>query len=425
MKNSKFIFKFLLSTQYSLLFTFFLFAQEGTEIGAPGAPELDKPVVSEEYILMPGDQILITITGATNYSYTTNVTYEGKVTINMPVASVPTAQGVYVPQYDVVASIPIYGLDLKSARDSLTNVFLRYYKKISVDITLLGMRAFIVYVAGEIKNPGIIRAYPTDRVSEVIKRAGGTTSIGSRTKILLKRKNQPDKIVNLEEFENSGDLSGNPFVQDGDLIYVPKMEKSVIVKGAVFGKRGYELRVSQLTAAMERSSEGLYELKPGERVSDFISKAGGVTPWADLNSAYIQRGDKKIDINLKDVLTNENSEANIEMESGDVLVIPSVNAVVYVQGQVVNPGSFPFQPNLKASDYIGFAGGPLAEANMSGAYVQRGKKKISVKRDPIILEGDRIFVPRQVFKFWQDYVEIGSVAASLLISYLTLRAASR
>ncbi|MEO0216794.1 MAG: hypothetical protein ABIL14_07240, partial [candidate division WOR-3 bacterium] len=161
MKNSKFIFKFLLSTQYSLLFTFFLFAQEGTEIGAPGAPELDKPVVSEEYILMPGDQILITITGATNYSYTTNVTYEGKVTINMPVASVPTAQGVYVPQYDVVASIPIYGLDLKSARDSLTNVFLRYYKKISVDITLLGMRAFIVYVAGEIKNPGIIRAYPT------------------------------------------------------------------------------------------------------------------------------------------------------------------------------------------------------------------------------------------------------------------------
>jgi len=401
-----------------LLSTPFVFGQEGAEVGIPG---LERPIISEEYILMPGDKILITITGATNYSYTTDVTYEGKVTINMPVASLPTAQGVYVPQYDVVAAIPIYNLSLKAAKDSLTRVFLRYYRNVNVDITLLSMRSFVVFVAGEVKNPGSVRAYPIDRVSEVVKRAGGTTSIGSRSKIELRRGGQLVQLVNLEEFEKNGDLTGNPYVQDGDLIYVPKMEKSVIVKGAVFGKRGYELRVSQLTAAMERASEGLYELNQGEKVSDFISKAGGVTPWADLRSAYIQRGEKRISINLQEVLADESSEKNIEMEDGDVLVIPSVNAIVYVQGQVVNPGSFPFQPNSKASDYIGLAGGPLAEANMSAAYVLRGRKRISIKKDPIIMEGDRIFVPRQVFKFWQDYVEIGSVVASLLISYLTLR----
>jgi len=405
--------------KFTLLLTSFLFAQVGTEVGAPG---LEKPVISEEYILMPGDKILITVTGSTNYSYNTDVTYEGKITINMPVASLPTAQGVYVPQYDVVAAIPIYNLSLKFARDSLTKVFLKYYRNINVDITLIGMRTFIVFVVGEVKNPGSVFAYPIDRVSEIIKRSGGITSIGSRSKIELNRENQLYTIVDLEEFERSGELSGNPFVQDGDIIFVPKMEKSVIVKGAVFGKMGYELRVSQLTAAMERVSEGLYELNPGEKVSDLIDKAGGVTPWADLKSVYVQKGDKRIDINFQEILNNENSEANIEMQDGDVLIIPSVNAIVYVQGQVVNPGAFPFQPNLKASDYIGFAGGPLAEANMSGAYVLRGKKRMSVKKDPIIMEGDRILVPRQVFKFWQDYVEIGSVAVSILISYLTLRA---
>jgi hypothetical protein len=62
---------------------------------------------------------------------------------------------------------------------------------------------------------------------------------------------------------------------------------------------------------------------------------------------------------------------------------------------------------------------------MSSAYVLRDKKRISVKKDPIIMEGDIIIVPRQVFKFWQDYVEIGSVVASLLISYLTLRIATK
>ncbi len=422
MKKNKLIAKFLLSTLYLLLSTLFVFAQETGEVGVAG---LEKPIISEEYILMPGDTVLITIVGATNYSYITGITYEGKITINMPVGSLPTAQGVYVPKYDVVAAVPVYGLNLKTCTDSLNKVFSQYFRNINVGVTLLGMRTFIVFVAGEVKNPGSIRAYPIDRVSEIIKRAGGTTSIGSRSKIELKRGNELYKTVNLEEFERTGNITDNPYVQDGDVIYVPKMEKSVIVKGAVFGKMGYELRVSQLTAAMERTSEGLYELNPGDKVSDLIDKAGGVTPWADLRNIYVQRGDKRIDIDFQTILANSDSEANIELQDKDVIVIPSVNAIVYVQGQVVNPGAFPFQPNLKASDYIGLAGGPLAEANMSGAYIVRGKKKLSVKKDPIIEEGDRIFVPRQVFKFWQDYVEIGSVAVSILISYLTLRAATK
>ncbi len=418
MKGFKLLGIFILGSCPSL----FLCAQQGT---TPSTPGLEKPIVSEEYILMPGDEILVTITGTTNYSYRAIITYEGKITINMPVASVPTTQGILVPQYDVVAAIPIYNLSLKSARDSLSKVFAKYYKNVSVDLTLLGMRTFFVYVAGEVRNPGSVFAYPVDRVSEIIKRAGGTTSIGTRTKIELKRKDQIYKIVNLEKFERFGITEDNPFVQDGDLIFVPKMEKSVIVKGAVFGKMGYELKVSQLTAAMERASEGLYELTPGEKISDIISKAGGVTPWADLKNAYIQRGDTKFEIKLHEALANIESESNIELEDGDIVVVPSLNAVVYVQGQVVNPGAFPFQPNLKASDYIGLAGGPLAEASMSGAYVLRGNRKISVKKDPIIVEGDRIIVPRQIFKFWQDYVEIGSVVASILISYLTLTALAK
>jgi protein involved in polysaccharide export with SLBB domain len=109
---------------------------------------LDKPIISEEYILMPGDRLLVTITGATNYSYTANVTYEGKLTIKIPVRSAPTAQGVYVPQYDIVAAVPVYNLTLKSTKDSLRHVFLKYFRNIKVDITLLGMRQFTVFVVG-------------------------------------------------------------------------------------------------------------------------------------------------------------------------------------------------------------------------------------------------------------------------------------
>lgn len=398
-------------------------AQETTSNIASQAREVTeypKPVVTEEYMLMPGDSLLVTITGATNYSYITGVTYEGKVTLNMPVTSVPTMQGLYVPQYDVVAAVPIYGLSIKTARDSLAKVFLKYLRNIKVDLTLLGMRQFDVLVVGEVSNPGIVPAFPISRVSSVIDDAGGINAIGSRAYIELRRRGNIHAIVNLTEFDRTGDVRTNPFVQDGDVIIVPQMENSVVVKGAVFGKREYELRVAQLTAARERSSEGLYELLEGERVSDLIVKAGGLTPWADPTYTYIERNNEKLYINLSEITIDAESPQNIKMRNGDVLVVPSVNSVVYVQGQVVNPGSFPFQPNLHASDYIGIAGGPLGDASMSSAYVKRGTKKITVRENPLIEEGDVILVPRQIFKFWQDYLEITAVIASLLISYLTL-----
>jgi protein involved in polysaccharide export with SLBB domain len=382
--------------------------------------DLPKPVVSEDYMLMPGDSLLITIAGATNYSYITGVTYEGKITLNMPVASLPTVQGMYVPQYDVVAAVAIYGLSLKTAKDSVARVFSKYLRNIEVDLTLLGMRTFDVLVAGEVANPGIVTALPIHRVSSVIENAGGINAVGSRANIELKRRGEPNKRVNLAQFDRTGDVSANPYVQDGDVVVVPQMDNSVVVKGAVFGKREYELRVAQLTAARERSSEGLYELLPGERVSDMIINAGGLTPWANASSAYIERNEDKLYINASHILTNPDDAQNIAMQNGDVLVIPSVNSVVYVQGQVVSPGSFPFQPHLRASDYIGIAGGPLSDASVSGSYIKRGGKNLTTRDDPFIEQGDIIYVPRQIFKFWQDYLEISAVFASLLISYLTL-----
>ena len=382
--------------------------------------EYPKPVVTEDYMLMPGDSLLVTITGATNYSYITGVTYEGKVTVNMPVASVPTMQGTYIPQYDVVAAVPIYGLSIKTARDSLSSAFSKYLRNIKVDLTLLGMRMFDVLVVGEVTNPGIVRAVPIHRVSSVIDNAGGINAIGSRANIELRRMGQFHAKVNLTEFEKTGRVESNPYVQDGDVIIVPQMENSVVVKGAVFGKREYELRVAQLTAARERSSEGLYELLEGERVADLIVKAGGLTPWADPLHTYVERDNEKLYINLSEVMADHSNAQNIKLKNGDVLVVPSVNSVIYVQGQVVNPGSFPFHPNLHASDYIGIAGGPLEDASMSSAYVKRGTKKINIRDNPLVEEGDVIYVPRQIFKFWQDYLEITAVVASLLISYLTL-----
>lgn len=388
---------------------------------------LEQPIVAEEYILMPGDSLLVTVAGATNYSYLTGITYEGKVTINIPVASVPSPQGVYLPQYDVVEAVPLYGLNLIQAKDSLKHVFRKYFRGISIDITLIGMRSFTVFIVGEVKYPGKVRAWPVDRVSVIIDRAGGITTGGSRSRIEVRRNDDTTLFVDIDAFQRTGLKEVNPFVHDGDIIYVPRMKKTVIVRGAVYGKHDFELAATtkteeelRETGGRERLTEGMYELNDGETVADIITKAGGITPWTDLEKVYIERNGATIYVNLADVLADENSPHNILMEDGDILYVPSTAVSVYVQGEVVEPGAFMFQPHLHASEYIGLAGGPLTEADMGRAHVVRDDKSIPLHEDLIIEPGDRIVVPRMLFKFWQDYLEITAVFASLLISYLTL-----
>ena len=402
----------------AIILSFAIFTQmapAGT--GATSAVGVESPIISDQYHLLPGDGLLVTITGKTNYSYNAWVTYEGKITISIPVGSTISNQGIVIPRYDVVNAIEISGLTIKTAQDTLTKVFNQYLRDVTVKLTLISLRTGVIFVTGEVQNPGVYYASPVDRVSQLIDRAGGFTPIGSKSNVKIMRGGVEKSDINIEKFEMEGNITGNPFVESGDIIMVPEVKGIVTVKGAVFGRGESKLRTSALTTEKERISEGVYELNLLDKVSDMITKAGGVTPWGDLGASYIERieTDKgsrmKIPIDLYKVLFEKDTIKNLMMRNGDILVIPPMNTLVYVQGEVTNPGSFLFTPNLKSSDYIGQAGGPTHYASLGHGYIRRQSKKISAKNNPLVEPGDIIFVPRTTFKWWQDYATIISAIA--------------
>ncbi|MBS4016170.1 MAG: SLBB domain-containing protein [Candidatus Latescibacteria bacterium] len=400
------------------------------QITAP-IPEVigvEAPIIPEQYILMPGDGLLVNITGKTNYSYSTVITYEGKLTINLPVGSIVSDKGVSIPRYDVVDAVVISGLTMHSAQDTLTKTFGLYLKDVSVKLTLTALRKGIVFVTGEVQNPGVYNAFPVERVSQIIEKAGGVTPIGSKSNIKLIRNNTERTDINIEQFEMFGNLESNPRLESGDIIYVPQVKGIVTVKGALFGRGESKLRTSALTTEKERISEGVYELNPQNKISDMIAKAGGVTPWADLSFSYIERLESekgsrlKIPIDLYRILFEKDTTADLLMRSGDILVVPPMNTLVYVQGEVTNPGAFLFSANLRSSDYIGQAGGPTNYANNRGVYIRRLGKKISAKTNPLVEPGDIIVVPRTTFKWWQDYATIiSAIAIPIATALLYLR----
>jgi protein involved in polysaccharide export with SLBB domain len=384
-------------------------------------PGVEAPIISDKYFLAPGDRLQITVQGGVVYSYEAVVTYEGKVNVSIPVSD---------NREEVIDVIMVSGLTLAQAQDTLTATMGRYFKTARVKLTLIGLRSGIVFLTGEVRNPGAYDALPVERVSQIITRAGGIAPLGTRTHIKLIRAGDVYSIVDIERFETKGDLLANPYVQSGDVIQVPAVEGLATVRGAVFGRGESRLRAPTALSpdvTRERTSEGIYELTPGARVSDVISKAGGITPWADLSNSYIDRlvvggggARKKIPIDLRRIIFEQDSADNIEMTDFDVVVVPAFDTLVYVEGEVTNPGPFPYYPSLRAGDYIGQAGGPTMYANVRSMSVLRSGRRISGRTNPVAEPGDIVMVPRTGVKFWQDYVTIfGAIAvpvASLLVS---------
>jgi len=384
-------------------------------------PGVESPIISDQYYLAPGDRLQVTVQGSVTYSYEALVTYEGKVNVRIPIGR---------DEQDVVDVVMVSGLTLADAQDTLTVVMSRLFKTARVKLTLTGLRSGIVFVTGEVLSPGAYDALPVERVSQIISRAGGIAPLGTRTHIELIRGGVVYSIVDIERFELSGDLEANPYVQSGDVIQIPKVRGLCTVRGAVFGRGVSRLRAPTSEtpeATRERVSEGIYELTEGMRVSEVISKAGGVTPWADMPNSYVDRlvvggggVRKKIPIDLRRIIFEQDSARNIEMANFDVVVVPAFDTLVYVEGEVTNPGPFPYYPSLRAGDYVGQAGGPTMYASSRSLSVLRSGRRISGRLNPVVEPGDIVVVPRVGLKWWQDYVTIfGAVAvpvASLLVS---------
>jgi protein involved in polysaccharide export with SLBB domain len=389
-------------------------------------PGVEAPIISDQYYLAPGDRLQVTVQGSVAYSYEATVTYEGKVNITIPVSK---------DKQEVVDVIVVSGLTLAGAQDTLTMVMGHLFKSAQVKLTLTGLRSGIVFLTGEVQNPGAYDALPVERVSQIITRAGGIAPLGTRTHIELVRGGQVYAIVNIERFETGGDLLANPYVQSGDVVQVPRVDGFVTVRGAVFGRGEYRLRAPSAQAPdaeRERLSEGIYELSPGERVSDVISQAGGITPWADISNSYIERlvvggnGErKKLPVNLHRIIFERDSASDIDMQNADVVVVPPFDTLVYVEGEVTEPGPFPFVPGLRVSDYVGQAGGPTANGNAGSVYVLREGKRISGRGNPVLESGDIVMMPRVAVKWWQDYVSIASAVAVPIASLLVTIALTR
>ena len=334
-------------------------------------PIVEGPV-DDQYILSPGDEVIITVWGQLNLRYPLTVNEEGFLDITEK-----DAQG------EVSQSIRIFtnGVNLKELRSTVTKSFAGIYASYInadnpsqstafVDVKLGKVRKLLVYVVGEVKNQG---AYTISSgvatLLNLLNNAGGVKETGSLREIKIRRADGKMDGLDLYDFLLTGKIEPKKTqIRSGDYILVPLKAKSVAIRGEV--KR-----------------TGVYEAIGNEGLKDLIRFAGGLTSNAYLKRAQIRRfeinsGERFIDLDLENVYAA--GRPDFVLADGDeVTIFPNVlirKRLVEIQGSgVKRPGVFQFTPGMRLKDLIEQAEGLREDVYLDRADLVRTNDDFSKK----------------------------------------------
>jgi polysaccharide export outer membrane protein len=313
-----------------------------TGTGRFGAGPLEGTVDPGQYVLGPGDVLSIGFWG--------DVGRSERVVVN------PDGDALVQP----VGPLRVTGMTLADARKLITDTLAPYYRPGILSVSLVAIRSFQVHVVGMVMKPGALEANAVTRVSQAIGLAGGLAENASDRNIRLMR--QGDTLrVDLTRYLLLGDNSINPFLNDGDVVYVPPRYESVQVFGSVY-------------------RQGPYEFTEGETLRGLLELAGGLRPEALTDSIEMARFRPDDPASSETiVLPMEPSVVGgFRMVRGDRVFVRSIpdwhrGTEATILGEVKYPGTYLIDEGVETlSHLITRAGGLTENASLAEARLVRG-----------------------------------------------------
>ncbi len=155
------------------------------------------------------------------------------------------------------------------------------------------------------------------------------------------------------------------------------------------------------------SHPGLYDFKPGWRLTELIASAGGLAVVPERLTAVVFRANQpNKTISMKSLFVEGKDEDNIALMPGDVVNIRTDATIrINVVGAVQHPGQIDILDGQGATEAVAAAGGGTPESALSKAKIHRGDQDIPVnlytamtKGDPqanvALKNGDSLYVPQ-------------------------------
>ena len=262
------------------------------------------------YVLGPGDHIIIDIYGASQKAVTAQVSPEGKVTL------------------PGVGPIKVSGMTVAAAQEQIRKTLGSRYSSSQLSLSLGQTRSMTVNVMGEVKVPGTYTLSAFSTVFHALYMAGGINDIGTLRNIKVFRNGHQITVVDVYEYILNGRLAGNIRLMENDVIVVGPYDCLVGIEGNV--KRPM-----------------FYEMRPTESVGPVLKYAGGFTGDAYKKAVRLMRktGDRFTVHNVEEFDMN-----TFKLNDGDAISVDGIlnrfDNMVEIKGAVFRPGKFQLGKNI-------------------------------------------------------------------------------
>jgi protein involved in polysaccharide export with SLBB domain len=279
---------------------------------------LDRVQVTPDYIVGPGDELVIRAWGQINVDWRQRVYRDGSI---------------YVPKVGV---INVAGTRYQDLHDRLNDEFARVFKNYQLSVTMGQLRSIQIFVVGQVRRPGSYTVSSLSSLVDALFASGGPSKRGSVRGIQLKRDGKIVTTFDLYDLMVKGDKTKDAKLLPGDVIYVPPVGALVALAGSV-------------------NTPAIFELREHTRLSDVLGYSGGLTNTADGDHVVVERIDDHRIRRAEEFALDASGLAR-ELKDGDVVRVLRISSkfenAVTLRGNVALPGRYPWHKGMRVHDLI-------------------------------------------------------------------------
>ncbi|MGH8640355.1 MAG: SLBB domain-containing protein, partial [Burkholderiales bacterium] len=308
-----------------------------------GVPTTFAPVdsipVTPDYVVGPGDEILIRAWGQVDIDFRAVVGRNGM--INIP----------------RVGNVNVAGIRYQDLTGYLRSAIGRIFRNFQLNVALGQLRSIQVFVVGQARRPGSYTVSSLSTLVNAVFASGGPSPKGSMRRIQLKRGDKTVTEFDLYDLLLKGDKSKDVQLLPGDVIYIPPVGELAAIHGSV-------------------NEPAIYELKGRATLNELLQLSGGLSTTAEGRRVTVERiEDRKA--RRMDEFALDSTGLGRELKDGDLVRVfalsPRFENAITLRGAVATPGRYAWREGVRVRDII-----PDREALIVPDYWQRQNRAAEV-----------------------------------------------
>ena len=285
----------------------------------------EKPIElasASDYILGPGDNVIIYLWGRVDKELNLTVDREGKIFIQK------------------IGEVVAWGLTMEQFTQKVKKKLSQSYSDFQITVSLGKIRSIRIFVSGEVKKPGAYTVSSLTSVLNALYHAEGINERGSLRNIKLMRNGKTKAVIDLYDFMLKGDNTNNIRLESNDVVFVPVAKLRVAIRGEI-------------------NREAIYELKKNETALNLLELAGNAKPTAHLDHILLERVVDRTNWVVIDLNLNSESEIPVNneiLQDGDRLTINGIFDLpknkISIFGKVEHPGYYERKDSTRLADLL-------------------------------------------------------------------------